>query len=1631
MEKTTNGNLPFEIGDIFPIDGLDLRVTEIGDAEVMLLDPTNEFFPIGYMYSIEKVTEAYNEFHENDSDERFHITNETLGFGSAKEKCRRNIEAIELLKKLESVGRDATYEEKEILSNYVGWGGLPMVFDETKKSWHKEYTTLKELLTKEEYESARASVLNAHYTQPIVIEAMYKVLENMGFKEGNVLEPACGVGNFFGVIPESMNEAKLYGVELDSISGRIAQYIYPEADIQVNGFEKMKYPEEFFDVAISNVPFGNYKVLDKDYNKYNFQIHDYFLAKCINLLRAGGVAALITTKGTLDKKNSNVRKYLSERAELIGAIRLPNNAFKGNAGTEVTADILFFQKKENVSSDEPAWLETDVDEIGVPMNKYFIDNPDMILGTMKEVSGPYGKETTCKPLKNKSLKELLEMAVNKIKGIIKPSTKERPVELQESIPADPSVRNYSFTIMDGVIYYKEDSLMIPQKAAVKTAERIKGLIIIRDIVRELIAVQLKDDVTDEEIKSLQFQLNNAYDTFTKDCGLITSTANKRAFSKDESYYLLCSLEELNEDGSLKRKADMFTRRTIKRAIPVTSVDTSTEALALSLNEKAKVDLDYMSILTKKSKTEIIDDLTGVIFKNPTTKEWENNDEYLSGNVREKLEVARAFASMDASYKVNVEALEKVQPTDLTAAEIEVHLGATWIDAEIYQQFMIELLNTPSYFSECIKIQYAPVNGLWNISNKNRDSYNNVLVTSTYGTSRMNAYYILENTLNLKDARVYDYIEDESGKKKAVLNKKETMLAVQKQDAIKEAFKEWIFKDHNRREELCGIYNEMFNSIRPREYDGSHLTFPGMNPSIELLPHQKDAVAHQLYGNNVLLAQVVGAGKTFEMVAAAMESKRLGLCNKPMFVVPNHLTEQWGADFLRLYPGANILVATKKDFEPANRKKFVSRIAISDYDAIIIGHSQFERIPLSEERQVAMLENQIADVTEGIMEAQENCGKNYTVKQLEKTKKSLETRLEKLNNTEKKDNVVTFEETGVDRLFVDEAHSYKNAFLYTKMHNVAGIAQNEAQKSADMFNKCQYLDEITDGKGITFATGTPISNSMTELYTMQRYLQYDKLKEMHLEHFDSWASTFGEVVTSIELAPEGTGYRSKSRFARFYNLPELMSMFKEVADIKTADQLNLPVPEAEYETVVLKPSEIQREIVEDLGERAEIIRNGGVDSSIDNMLKVTNDGRKLALDQRLVDDLFPDDSTSKTTACAEKSYDIWEKTKDKHSTQVIFCDLSTPKNNEFNVYDDVKNKLINKGIPEDEIAFIHDANTEVKKTKLFKKVKCGRVRVLLGSTQKLGAGTNIQDNLIALHHLDIGWKPSDLEQREGRIIRQGNNNDKVGIFRYVTESTFDSYMWQLIENKQKFISQIMTSKSPVRSCEDVDDATLSYAEVKALATGNPYIKEKMQLDMDVSKLKLLKANYTSNKYKLEDNIVSLYPNKIAKLTMIVKNLEEDLDYYNETKSDEFIMTIGDKTYTDKKEAGAAIFESYKNVYMLDRPVKIGSYMGFDMSVEYSTSEKKRLISLKHKSVLKCALGKDAIGNITRINNLLNGISEKLNNTKANLENVKVQMKNAEAELNKPFPKEQELNEKLERLSELNALLNLDINETELV
>ena len=1311
----------------------------------------------------------------------FHITDDELGQGTPKEKFRANIMAIQLLKKCEDEKRNATSEEQEILSRYVGWGGLADAFDETKAAWETEYLELKTVLTPEEYAAARASTLNAHYTQPIVIESMYQVLENLGFTKGNILEPSMGVGNFFGMIPENLNQSKLYGVELDSISGRIAKLLYPDANIQIKGFEKTDYPNDFFDVAIGNVPFGAYKVNDRQYDRYNFMIHDYFLAKTIDQLRPGGVAVLITTKGTMDKASPEVRKYLAERADLLGAVRLPNTAFKANAGTEVSADILFFQKRESLTKEMPEWINLDSDVNGITVNQYFVQHPEMILGEMKEVSGPYGMETTCAPMEGADLELQLQEAVKQIKGSMVPAVDVETEldEMPESIPADPNVRNYSYTVVDDQVYYRVNSLMNQVKMPAATAERVKGMVAIRDTVRELIAMQMEEFVTDEEIQKQQEKLNQKYDTYTAKYGVIGSNANKRAFSDDSSYCLLCSLEDLNEDGTLKRKADMFTKRTIKKAVAVTSVETATEALALSLNERAKVDLPYMAQLTGKTEEKITEELVGVIFKNPLTDQWESGDEYLSGNVRDKLNTARTFAENHPEFTSNVRALEAVQPRDLEASEIEVRIGATWIEPSDYQDFMQETLHTPWYLLQKeIQVKFSEVNGEWRITGKNADSPQNAFAYATYGTERANAYKILEDTLNLKDVRIYDKSVNENGDEIRVLNKKETMLASQKQDAMKAAFKDWIFKDQQRRERLVKVYNERFNSIRPREYDGSHLTFPGMNPEIELRPHQKNAVAHQLYGENVLLAHVVGAGKTYEMVAAAMESKRLGLSQKNLFVVPNHLTEQWGAEFLQLYPGANILVATKKDFEPANRKKFCARIAMGNYDAIIIGHSQFERIPISDERQEAMLRKQIDDLEMAIQSARyEQDGGRYTVKQIEKTRKTLQTRLEKLNQKEKKDQVVTFEELGVDHLYVDEAHSYKNAFLYTKMRNVAGIAQNEAQKSADMFNKCQYLDEITRGKGITFATGTPISNSMTELYVMQRYLQNSKLQNMGLGLFDSWASTFGEVVTSIELAPEGTGYRAKSRFARFYNIPELMNMFKEIADIKTSDQLKLPVPEAEYETVVLKPTEQQKEIVESLGERAEVVRNGGVDASVDNMLKITNDGRKLALDQRLVNELLPDNPESKIAVCAEKSYEIWKDTATQKSAQLIFCDLSTPKGDgSFNVYDDLKRKLMEKGVPEKEIAFIHDANTEAKKTELFGKVKSGQVRFLIGSTAKMGAGTNVQDRLIALHHLDIGWKPSDLEQREGRIIRQGNHNKKVHIFRYVTESTFDSYMW---------------------------------------------------------------------------------------------------------------------------------------------------------------------------------------------------------------------------------------------------------------
>ena len=1562
----------------------------------------------------------------------FHITDDELGRGTTKEKFRANIMAIQLLKKCESENRHATAEEQEILSRYVGWGGLADAFDENKPAWETEYLELKTVLTPEEYAAARASTLNAHYTQPIVIESMYQALENMGFEKGNILEPAMGVGNFFGMLPEKMEDSKLYGVELDSISGRIASLLYPDANIQIKGFEKTDYPNDFFDVVIGNVPFGAYKVNDRQYEKYNFFIHDYFLAKSIDQLRPGGVAALITTKGTMDKVSPEVRRYLAERAELLGAIRLPNTAFSANAGTEVTADILFFQKRESISHEEPEWVQLGSDANGIRVNQYFAEHPEMILGKMEEVSGPYGMETTCSPMEGADLEIQLSEAIRHIQGTMTPAL-DRESELDEmieSIPADPNVRNYSFTVVDDQIYYRINSLMNPVKMPAMTAERVKGMIGVRDTVRELIAMQMDEYSSDEDIAALQKRLNEVYDAYTEKYGVIGSNANKRAFSDDSSYCLLCSLEDLNEDGTLKRKADMFYKRTIKRAVAVTSVETSSEALAVSMNEKARVDLPYMAQITGKTEEKIEEELTGVIFKNPLTDQWENGDEYLSGNVREKLRIAKTFAESHPEYESNVRALEQVQPKELEASEIEVRIGATWIEPEDYQDFMKELLHTPWYLlkDNGIKVQYSNVSGEWRISGKNADSTSNSLVYATYGTERANAYRILEDSLNLKDVRIYDKVVDDDGNEIRVLNKKETMLATQKQDAMKAAFQDWIFKDQDRRERLVKVYNERFNSIRPREYDGSHLTFPGMNPEIELRPHQKNAVAHQLYGDNVLLAHVVGAGKTYEMVAAAMESKRLGLAQKSLFVVPNHLTEQWGAEFLQLYPGANILVATKKDFEPANRKKFCARIAMGNYDAVIIGHSQFERIPISDERQEMMLRRQIDELEIAIQSANEEDGGRYTVKQIEKTRKSLEVRLEKLNQKDRKDRVITFEELGVDHLYVDEAHSYKNAFLYTKMRNVAGIAQNEAQKSADMFNKCQYLDEITGGKGITFATGTPISNSMTELYVMQRYLQYNKLQNMGLGLFDAWASTFGEVITSIELSPEGSGYRSKSRFSRFYNIPELMSMFKEIADIKTADQLKLPVPEAEYETVVLKPSDYQRDIVKNLAERAEKVRNGFVDPSVDNMLKITNDGRKLALDQRLVSDLLPDNPESKVAICAEKSFQIWQETASQKSAQLIFCDLSTPKGDgTFNVYDDLKQKLLEKGVPEKEIAFIHDANTETKKAELFSKVKAGQVRFLLGSTAKMGAGTNVQDRLIALHHLDVGWKPSDLEQREGRIIRQGNHNKKVKIFRYVTESTFDSYMWQLIENKQKFISQIMTSKAPVRSCEDVDEAALSYAEVKALATGNPAVKEKMSLDVEVAKLKLLKANHLNNVYRMEADISRNLPQKIAKLTEIIEGYREDITHYEAykiTDPEAFEMEISGKIFTEKKEAGAALLAVCKQIQSVNEAKDVGNYQGFHMMVRFDSWNKEFILSVKHTAVSSLPLGSDPLGNIARINNLLESYPKKLADAEQKLETVKEQLENAKQEVVKPFPKEKELNQMMERLSELNALLNMD-------
>ena len=1564
---------------------------------------------------------------------------ETVG---KKERFRRNIMAIQLLKKCQEENRFATPDEQIILSKYVGWGGIPEAFDENNSAWGTEYLELKTVLTPEEYTAARESTLTAFYTPPEVTTAIYNALSQMGFREGNLLEPSCGIGNFIGMLPQSMENAKIYGVELDPISAGIAQQLYQKSSIAARGFEEVNVPDSFFDGVVGNVPFGDFKVLDKRYDKHNFLIHDYFFAKSLDKLRPGGLMALVTSKGTMDKTNPAVRKYIAQRADLLGAIRLPNNTFKGNAGTEVVSDILFLQKRDRLIDIEPDWVHLDTDENGIEMNSYFVRHPEMVLGEMKMVTGRFGLESTCEPYENANLESQLAEAVSNIHGEISDYEVDDEMESEDnSIPANPSVRNFSYTVVDDVIYFRENSKMTPVEVSATAENRIKGMIAIRDCVRELIELQT-EDYPDSEIKQAQEKLNTLYDNFTKKYGLINSRANTSAFNADSSYALLAALEVLDENGELERKADMFTKRTIKPHIPVTEVDTASEALAVSMGEKATVDMPYMQQLTGKTEQELYSDLKGVIFPNPlygygnsTEPKYLMADEYLSGNVREKLALAKRSAEVyPEDYTVNVEALEKVQPKDLTASEISVRLGATWLPPEIAQQFMYEFLDTPLWARWNIKVHFSQYSGEWNVEGKSYDR-GNVKAYNTYGTSRINAYKIIEETLNLKDVRIFDYIEDDEGKKKAVLNKKETAIAQSKQELIKQGFQDWIWADPTRREKLTKLYNEKFNSIRPREYDGSHITFSGMNPEIELREHQKNAVAHILYGGNTLLAHAVGAGKTYEMVAAAQESKRLGLCNKSLFVVPNHLTEQWAAEYLQLYPSANILVATKKDFETKNRKKFCGRIATGDYDAIIIGHSQFEKIPMSIERQRAILEQQLEEVAAGIMDLKRNRGENFSIKQLEKTRKSIKQKLEKLNDQTRKDDVVTFEELGVDRLFIDESHYYKNLYLYTKMRNVGGIAQTEAQKSSDLFMKCRYLDEITGGRGTVFATGTPISNSMVELYTIQRYLQYATLERNNLQHFDAWASTFGETVTAVELTPEGTGYRAKTRFARFYNLPELMAMFKEVADIKTADMLDLPVPKANFHNISVKPSEIQKEMVKALAERAEKVHSGAVDASVDNMLKITNDGRKLALDQRLLNPMLPDFEGSKLNACVNEMFKTWEKGKEKRLTQLFFCDLSTPKNDgNFSVYDDIRKKLIEKGVPADEIKFIHEADTEAKKLELFKKVRRGDVRILMGSTQKMGAGTNVQDKLAASSDLDCPWRPSDLEQRLGRSIRQGNSNAEVDVFRFVTEETFDAYLYQLVEGKQKFASQIMTSKSPVRSAEDIDETALSYAEIKMLATGNPYIKEKMDLDIQVQKLKLLKSNFLSEKYSLEDKIIKYYPQRIASMHSRIEGLKADVKTAQEhpkPTDDRFAgMEVKGVFYTEKAEAGKAIIEACKEMNSPD-PVPLGAYRGFTTELLFDTVERQYVVRLKGETSRNVPLGEDIHGNITRIDNGIERFEEMLKGAENDLENTEKQFETAKAEAEKPFSKEEELKSKMARLDELNILLNLDKNENEIV
>ena len=1569
----------------------------------------------------------------------FHITDDNLGIGGPKQKFARNIEAIQTLRTLEQEHRGATAEEQQVLSQYVGWGGLADAFDPNKENWSTEYTQLKGLLTEEEYAAARASTLNAHYTSPIVIRAIYDAVERMGFQSGNILEPSMGVGNFFGMLPDSMADSRLYGVELDSITGRIAQKLYPQADITVAGFETTDR-RDFYDLAIGNVPFGQYKVNDKAYNKLGFSIHNYFFAKTIDQIRPGGVIAFVTSHFTMDSKDSSARKYMAERANLLGAIRLPNDAFKANAGTEVVSDIIFLQKRDRPADIEPAWVQPGQTEDGFTLNSYFVEHPEMVLGRLEMESTQYGHDLTVAPIEGASLAKQLAEAVQHIEGqytaveIAAPDVADAEAQ-RKTLPADPAVKNFSYTVVDGEIYYRENSIMTQIELSDNAKGRVAGMVELRQIVSELIDQQL-NDFPDEDIKASQEKLNAAYDAFTAKYGLINDKKNARLFDDDSSYYLLCSLENLDENRQLKSKADMFTKRTIRPERVVTSVDTPSEALAVSIGEHGKVDLPYMADLlgTPGDYERITTELSGVIFKDPAADAddpeagWQTADEYLSGNVRDKLRMAQLAAESHPEFKVNVDALEKAQPKDLEASEIDVRLGATWLDPSIVQQFMMETFQPPYRirYNNAITVRYSPYTSEWRISNKSATGYGDIMATETYGTRRANAYKILEDTLNLRDSRVYDTIE-ENGKEKRVLNQNETTLAQQKQQAIKDAFAGWVWKDPQRRALLVKKYNELFNSTRPREYDGSHIHFVGMNPEINLREHQRNAVAHVLYGHNTLLAHEVGAGKSFEMAASAMELKRLGLCQKSLFAVPNHLTEQWASEFLRLYPNAKLLVTSKKDFEPANRKKFCARIATGDYDAVIIGHSQFEKIPLSAERQERLIQEQMDEIEEAIEEAKEQAGEHFTVKQLEKLRKTLKQKLEKLQATDRKDDVVTFEQLGVDRLFVDESQNYKNLFLYTKMRNVAGLSTSEAQKSSDMFGKCRYLDEITGGRGVIFATGTPISNSMTEMYTLMRYLQYNTLQQKGLTHFDAWASTFGETTTAIELAPEGTGYRARTRFAKFFNLPELMAMFKEAADIKTSDQLNLPVPQAKFETVVVKPSEIQQDMVQALSERAAEVHSGSVDPSVDNMLKITSDGRKIGLDQRLMNSALPDDPSSKLNACVNNVLRIWNDTKEQKLTQLIFCDMSTPKGDgSFNVYDDIRSKLLTAGVPEQEIEFIHNADTENKKAELFSKVRSGQVRVLLGSTAKMGAGTNVQTLLVAVHHLDVGWRPSDMTQRNGRIIRQGNQNKQVYVYNYVTESTFDAYLYQTLENKQKFISQIMTSKSPMRSCDDIDEQALSYAEIKALCAGDPRIREKMDLDVQVAKLKVLRGDFQNQKYRLEDKLLKTFPEEIQKQKTRIAALQQDSQIaaaHPQDKENFCGMTIKGMVYDDKKAAGERLLLARQEMPNADMML-LGTYRGFELNIRFDSFKNEHQAVLRAELSYPVSLGDDARGNITRLDNAIDNFADRIADAENALQNLEQQRQAAEVEVAKPFAQEEELAEKSARLAELNALLNID-------